>query len=317
MYGYGELANGYSQLDRPLLSKHFQTLGWYCKEAEKRTQIGVNSLYTSTLLSTSVFSRNTFTTRANQTIRKHLEDTKTYLKNGIERVSMMYSGNLIANAFNADWMLEYGTTTDAYLLRGVPNLFENGSCNCVVSDSCQRSLRVGPPNLILPGLVVGCSPLNTLRLCTLECLFSSECIDAILNHLQYYTQANGSEPSNFTLTVIPPLNFSPLSASKLVRFSPTDLIGSLLDESFIDQSNQTMSYEKYFAACEPLNCYYSYEKGIDSLHIIISMLSLYGGLTISLRFIIWNTARIYYKVKARLRTQATSVEPFGVGNADH
>ena len=77
-----------------------------------------------------------------------------------------------------------------------------------------------------------------------------------------------------------------------------------------------MSYEKYFAACAPRNSYYSYVKSIDTLRIIISMLGLYGGLTISLRLVIWDTARIYRKVKARLRRRANPVVPFSGANAD-
>ena len=152
-----------------------------------------------------MFSRIEFTVRVNQAIAKHFEGMKIDSKYGIERLGMMFRGNLIANAFNTDWTLEYGNASNGYLLRGVARLFANGSCNCVISSDCQQPLRIGPPDLVLPGLVVGCSPLYGLRLSTLECLYSSGCIKTILNHLHYYTQINGSEPTDFTPSNDPPL----------------------------------------------------------------------------------------------------------------
>ena len=315
LYGYGEQANGYSQLDRPLLSKHFQILRQLCSEAEKYTRRGVNNLYASTLLSASVFSRTSFTIRANQTVDKRLESKKTVFKYVYEQLGMASRGNLIANAFNTDWTIEYGNESNSYLLRGVPRLFANGSCNCVVSDNCQRPLRIGPTNLVLPGLVVGCSPLYGTSFSTLECLYSSACVEAVLNYLHYYTHIDGSEPSNFTISRDPPPRMTPLSASKLVHFSPTDTIGSLVDELLIDELSKSISYEKYFDVCAPSACYYSYLKSNSTLYIITSLLGLYGGLTISLRFLIWNTSRIYYRIRRCLRRQTTPIEPFIIGNA--
>ena len=202
-------------------------------------------------------------------------------------------------------------------MSGVPRLFTNGSCNCVLSGDCQQPLRIGPPDLVLPGLVVGCTPIHGFRLSTLECLFSSNCINTILNHLQYYTQVNGSEPSNFTIPAEPPLSMVPLLKSKLTTFKKTDAIGSLLDASFIDQLNQTVSFEHYFAACAPSKCYYTFVQSNGILYILTSLLGLYGGLTISLRLIIWNTARTYQAIKRRYRTQTTPIELFTTAGAAH
>jgi hypothetical protein len=317
LYGYGDLANGYSQLDRPILSKHFQLLGWYCSRIQRYLESGLNSLYKKTLLSSSVISRSTFNTRANQTIRTYFEGAKVNFKYGTERLGMLYRGNLIANAFNADWMIEYGNELNSYLLRGVPRMFGNGSCNCVLSDECQRPLRIGPPDLVLPGLVVGCSPFYTISLSSLECLFSSECIETILNHLHYYTTINGSEPSNFKPPTIPPLMFTPLMVSKLLRFPSTALLGTILDETLLEQLRYTISYEKYFATCSPKRCSYEYVKSDDALHVLTVLLGLYGGLTISLRFILWNMSRIYHKIKRYLHTRTTAVEPFIVSSIAH
>ncbi|CAF3648582.1 unnamed protein product [Rotaria socialis] len=42
----------------------------------------------------------------------------------------------------------------------LPRIYSNITCNCAASDAYQRLLRIGPSDLILPGLVVGCLPLD-------------------------------------------------------------------------------------------------------------------------------------------------------------
>ena len=105
----------------------------------------------------------------------------------------------------------------------------------MVSDGCQQPLRVGPADVILPGLVIGCSPFDGLRLSTLECFFSSDCIANVTRYLEYYTENDGSPPMNFTPPASAPLVILPMDSSKASRFSATTPIGTLIDELFIEE----------------------------------------------------------------------------------
>ena len=292
-----------------MLSKHFQILGWICHAIEDNIKADSSFIDAKELLSSSVLSRDSFLAQANRTLNTQIQQNRVNYRYGIDRLAALYRDNLIANAFNTDWTLEYGDVADGYLLRSVPRWFANGSCNCVVSSECHRPLRIGPPDLALPGLVAGCSPIYGLRQSTLECLFSSDCISTILKYLHYDTQIDGSEPNNFTPPATVPLTMAPLDASKLVQFSPTTLIGSILDAAFIEQLDQTLSYENYFNACAPINCHYEYKERNGTLYVFTSLLALYGGLTISLRIIIWNTARMYQSIKRHLRMRTAAIAP--------
>ena len=269
------------------------------------------------LLSSSVLSRKSFSIQVNESINKHVQSLKVNLKYTIDRNVEMYRSNFISNGFNTDWVLEHGNASTGYLLRSVPRLFENGACNCVVSSTCQEPLRIGPPNLFLPGLVVSCTPLDGLRLSTLECFFSSSCINIILNHLYYYGQLNGSEALNFTGVDVTPLIITPLNSSKIGRFSANTAIGSIMDEAFVQQLIQTISYENYFSACVPSMCRYEYVRNNDALYIITSLLGLYGGLTVSLRFIVWNLARMFRATRRRFYAHTPSVQPTVTENICH
>ncbi|CAF3049919.1 unnamed protein product [Rotaria sp. Silwood2] len=215
--------------------------------------------------------------------------------------------NLIPTAFNTDWSIEYRNASNDYVLRNVPVMYANGTCNCAVSSECQAPLRIGPPELVLPGLVVGCLPIDGLRMSTLECFFSSNCINTILNYLEYYTLPDKSKALNFTLPEVLPLILNPLNESIPSHFSPVTLIGTIIDELFIEKWENITSYENYYDACSPTICNYKYSQRRGVLYVITSLLSLYGGLTTSLRFIVWNGMKLYQTIKSARRIHHTTV----------
>ncbi|CAF1297815.1 unnamed protein product [Rotaria sordida] len=170
----------------------------------------------------------------------------------------------------------------------------------MISGTCHEQLRIGPPGLFLPGLVVGCLPYDGLRMSTLECFFSSSCISTILTYLEYYTQIDGSPPINFVPPTVLPITISPLDNSTPSRFSKNTSIGILLDEYFLEEWTVTSSYEDYFAACAPTHCNFEYVTRNNLLYVATSVLGLYGGLMIGLRFITWNAIRLYRLMKTRI-----------------
>ncbi|CAF4194499.1 unnamed protein product, partial [Rotaria sordida] len=163
----------------------------------------------------------------------------------------MFQISMLPSSFNNDWLLQYGNEQNDYLLRSVPRLFTNSTCNCAASDKCQEPLRIGPPNLVLPGLVKGCSPVVGLQMSTLECFFSSDCIATILTYLEYYTQMDGSPPAHFIPPMVLPLMLDPLDNSIPSRFSPNTSIDTIISEMLVEQLNRTITYENYFASCTP------------------------------------------------------------------
>jgi len=87
------------------------------------------------------------------------------------------------------------------------------------------------------GFVPGCLPIDRLRQSTLECLFDEICLNE-LNTL-----------INFSMSILP------LDSSRSTRFSPNmTLIGSIIDERFVDSWENSSNYSKYFAACAPSIC---------------------------------------------------------------
>ena len=237
------------------------------------------------MVGASAISRGLFETEVASAINQFIIQIPARFQWLFRRLTEMFHGNLLPTAFNTDWSLKYGNESNDYLLRSVPRAFINSTCTCAVSDKCQQFLRIGPPDLILPGLVIGCYPIDGLGMSTLECFFSSECIATIISFLEYYTQLDGSPPVNFTPPIAQPSVLPPMDRSTPSRFPLTTPIGTTIDELFIEQWNNTSSYEKYLAACASTECRYEYVRRNSLLYVVTSLLGLYGGLTVGLRLI--------------------------------
>ena len=125
---------------------------------------------------------------------------------------------------------------------------------------------------------------------------------------------DGASPVDFVAPIVPTLIVTPLNSSIPSRFPPNITIGNLIDELFIEQWSTKSIYENYFAACAPSVYRYEYVSRNSIVYVITLILSLYGGLTFGLRFIVWNGSRICYKIKARFSNRITVVQPFNSDN---
>jgi hypothetical protein len=310
LYGYGTSVNSYLQLDRPVLSRHFQILKMMCNESDQAFSTRLPAFNDTTLLTAFALSRHSFETEAARIINTFIRLLPVdFQRNMWYNMEILYF-NLPPNFLNTDWSLQFGNESNGYVIRSIPHEYGNNSCNCMVSRQCQRPLRVGPPDLFIPGLVLSCSPIDGLRMSTFECFFSSSCIASIITHLNYYTHMDGSSPINFSTASAPHLIIPPLNSDIISRFSKTTLVSEIMDKQFIESWNSTMSYEKYFAVCAPSICRYAYTQRQGILYVITTLLALYGGLTIGLRLVIWELTKLGRSIRNRLFSHPTQVLPF-------
>lgn len=251
LYGFGPTAKSYLQRDRPLLSKQHQIIGWLCEEAKSIIDSYLINVNQRTLIGMTTLSRASFTSEIDLIIDQITERLPVNYRRGYGLITELMHNSLLSTAFNTDWLLEFENEFNRYRLRSVPREYANGTCNCVVSNDCNEPLRIGPPELTLPGLVVGCLPIDGLRLSTLECFYSSSCIATIINFLDYYTQIDGSPPTDFVPPISPRLVVDPLNSSIPSRFALNSTIGMLMDELFIEHWTNESHYERYFVQCVP------------------------------------------------------------------
>jgi hypothetical protein len=121
-------------------------------------------------------------------------------------------------------------------------------------DTNQAEILVPTPMFLL-----GCFAADSLFLSTLECFYNQSCLDV----LQPY---------------IPEFNMTALNISQ-----PNTRIGEIIENLLVEKWNTFISFEKYFSACAPQLCTYSYEKRENFIFFLTTLFSLFGGLTVVFR----------------------------------
>ncbi|CAF3692114.1 unnamed protein product [Adineta steineri] len=170
------------------------------------------------------------------------------------------------------------------------------SCACANDPSCKvtTGLYSGThgnwvDHYTVPGLYTACFPVESLLQSTLECFYDNQvCLSFLFN---YY---NVSSVNNFTL-----LN----SSSSASHYLPNATVGSLLAELFIEYWNGSPNYSAYFVQCQPTLCSYQTAGKNTVIEAITQIVSLIGGLSVSLRLLTSIVIAIFISIIQRTRRQ--------------
>jgi hypothetical protein len=127
-----------------------------------------------------------------------------------------------------------------------------------------------PAVFIIPGMRVGCAPFYAIDLSTLECFFDETCLNTTARWI-----------SNLPASAWP----KALNRSLLSKFQPTASIQDILAEDMVDQWNNDASFSKYYAACSPSECTYTFTRRNDVLVVLTTLIGLFGGLMVSMRML--------------------------------
>ena len=126
-----------------------------------------------------------------------------------------------------------------------------------------------PPVFVVPGMKVGCMPYDAMIISTLECFFSQSCLNATAKWI-----------SN-----LPPAQWpKALNSSTMSTFTPYTPAKSLIDKQMVDRWIRVTDFEGYYTSCAPIQCTYTVEQYNSFAYVISLLISLYGGLTVALRF---------------------------------
>jgi hypothetical protein len=96
------------------------------------------------------------------------------------------------------------------------------------------------------------------------------------------------------------------------RFSLNATVEEMMQELSVEGWQNSISYEKYYAGCVPHVCSYEYVRQQPALFVATSVLGLYGGLTVSSRFIVWYLANLLQSVRSRRCVHSASRDVWAI-----
>jgi len=161
-------------------------------------------------------------------------------------------------------------------------------------DNCKNSSL----SYIVPGLIEGCSTIDSLLLSNFQCLYShSDCFSRLKLSLKSAYVMQTVNPSWFDVRPL-------VSNPQLTRFFPNTSMGDILKNIMIEKWNPSFSYKQFYEACAPSYCTYSQKIHTKTFfEVIIAMMSIIAGLTVSLRLITPYLVKFIFSVTKRRQQQ--------------
>ncbi|UJR20676.1 hypothetical protein I4U23_023797 [Adineta vaga] len=265
---------------------HFRLLSSFCTLANDTVTEAIIRFSRNTITTQRVQSRETIEQEANTILKQFLISTPRTFVLTLDFIRYMNQGNGIVSSILSNWhfFLLHANLKWATLW-ALPLSYATENCTCGTSPMCISSASFA--GRIIPGLHVGCYPLESLLQSTLECLYNITCIDQLKSMYG---------PTN--------LVFRPLNDTLSSR---NDTIQSLIDTLLVDSWTTKVVYEHYYSTCAPLWCTYTYSRSISPVYTITIIIGLFGGLSVVLKLITPLIIQIGYHIIRYRRQQITNV----------
>ncbi|CAF0761651.1 unnamed protein product [Adineta steineri] len=287
---YDEAALNYSYDNYRLFAvPQFQWLTSLCSLVNDTLSEGLIQFTSSTFVSKYLQSQENIEIQATAAIDQfRLATPRTFVRL-LDFIRYMAQGNEIVSSTMSNWQffalirtVPHSYFNDNYTPRdslwSEPRLYgDAGNCSCGTNAMCTSPAILDEQSL--PGLLVGCYPLEALLQSTLECLYNMTCIDALKN--MYYS-------SNISIRALD----STLS-------SPNVTVQALINVLMIDRWENNITYDQYYQLCASTQCTYSVNERADLLYVVTAIMGLYGGLIVILKICVPIMIKIVLGIKRR------------------
>jgi hypothetical protein len=253
------------------------------------------------MLVKQVMSRIQFNNQINDTIQRFQKKIPIEFTRTLDLIRIAIQGNALVAVFSLNWRFivpEKSKEKNAsFRMESISyiNIKHNTSCSCITSHTCTMPAQLLPSNVtpsVLEGLVMGCNQLETVLLSSLFCFYSLTCI----NDIRLTLELDPFDPKDFT-DIVYPFQLNP----SLTRFNVNATIETLASEMFIESWTSNVSYERFFNSCAPSSCTYKYYYRFDALGLLTTFLTVYGGLSLGIRFIVPYLVQMIKRIRNRIR----------------
>ena len=272
-----------------------------CQIANETTQNSIAMFQLSNMYAYRAIPPSVFSREINLILNRFEETISTAFEQTLDMIRASSQDNALVAMYSANWKF---TLTDPRLgenasFQAQPiihtSLNSNTSCSCAIQKSCSRPSTItisnGTSYESPKGIVFSCFLLESILLSSLACFYSASCINQYRN-LKYMVG---------TVEELMAMGLSIQLNSSSTRFAVDDTIEKMAYQLFIESWTRSISYQKFFDACQPNYCIYSYRYRFDLLEVLATFISVYGGLSSGLRLVTPRLVRIGEKIRTRRR----------------
>jgi hypothetical protein len=261
----------------------FNLIQVFCQTAKDIVEDALHVFQSSQLITIDILSHEQFNHEITKHLRQFQQETIISFVNLIDLIrSSIQTNHLISEMWiNAGPRLPFPFHFQS-------RSFFTNSCSCALSDQCTRPLGFyfqsdnvsSSPNVTIPGLVVGCYPIDSVLLSTLECFYEWQCLKRIIDMYDFDVVGK-----------VRPLdpraaNIQSLREEMNSRFLPNTTMESIISQLFIEDWIPSSNFSAYYAYCAPKQCTYNVQQHHNILFILTIILGFLGGFSAILETIL-------------------------------
>jgi hypothetical protein len=267
----------------------FDLIRILCKTANETIENALRVFQSTRLVTMNTLSHFQFNIETNTRLIEFQQQTISSFIDLIEVIRALIQTNQLAEELwtNVGPLSIYNNQTLTWAFNFRSRDFYRNSCSCAFSNQCirlvgfyrQKDTIHNQPNITVPGLVLGCYPIDSLLLSTFECFYYEKCIQLLVDNYDFDIVGLVQPLDNRTLHIKPLEN-------KNSRFSPNTKINEIFSQLFVENWINSSNYTSYYTRCAPSQCTYTVSRHFDIAYMFAIMLGLYGGLTAVLQIIL-------------------------------
>ncbi|CAF4331417.1 unnamed protein product [Rotaria sp. Silwood2] len=273
----------YDQRDFRIRSfAYFKQLASLCTLVNHILINELNNFGQNEFISTQLISSKTFEAQLQTTLNDFRTSISTTFIRTLQLFRDTIQGNQIISIYTTNWIFTPGSSI--WNRFNTKPLSHGFNCSCAISNECVESAAIYLSNSTrfnIPGLVLGCLPIESLLRSTLECFHNQTCVNTLITYLN-------NTSINKTI-------FNALDSTIYSGFFPNMTINELVNNLFVESESwkANISYTSFYSQCQPTFCTYTIIKRNSALFICTNILGLYGGLMKTFRHVIPAMMAIY------------------------
>ncbi|CAF1065140.1 unnamed protein product [Adineta steineri] len=299
----------FSPLDFRLMAmSQFQILTLLCQTAASTISSDLNQFLAQQIVTSQVLSHQVFEAQVIALVEQMQTTTVANMKYIDQLVSQIITGSQIMSALNTNsYLINNPLVSGLYIQHGqyfvgnyttsADSHVNNTACSCTHMSNCtfqagfyNYSIRPAsnqlslykpspPPMFIVPGMLVGCLPHDSMLQSTLECFYNRSCLDLI----------------GISQAIIP------LNATVSSRFAVNTTVNTMFEQLFVETWQNSSNFTHYYNACHPEACSYTYTQRGNFLYTMTMLFSLIGGLTTILGILVPLLVQFFRRLLVKCR----------------
>ena len=275
---------------RTTFSAFWHTIADFCHLTQASVNAAVARFSASSLLSSQARSKVAVLAQTNGGLNSFISEAASSLTQSLRAIQSVTIGNQFVSGLLTNFYINLAPSEFGSFLILLPKTFDN--CSCLTTQGCSRqstfNFYSNRSSVPIPGLKSDCLIVNGVLKSSLECYYDEICIN----------QLHGSIA-----------NVNPLSKTGNRYFMLNSTIQQILDKLMIDEVLTDVTFDKYYAQCNPKYCSYIAFRRFNLFFAMSTLIGAYGGLSLVLRIIIPRISKQIMRRKKRSNQDQTLDSP--------